>query len=74
MANLENKGYEWIGDADKSIEAPANENSAKYYEPNRDYDTEFSPTKEDIKTVWGVGEHAWRPPDGGGRGLSVCVL
>ena len=45
------KGYEWIGDADETVEAPANEHSEKYYEPNRDYDNEYSPTKDDIKTL-----------------------
>ena len=32
------KGYEWIGDAETTIEAPPNKHSEKYYEPNRDYD------------------------------------
>ena len=44
------KGYEWIGDAETTVAAPANEHSVKYYEPNREYDNEFKPTKEDIKT------------------------
>ena len=42
--------YEWIGDAESTVEAPANEHSEKYYEPNRDYDTKYKPTKDDIKT------------------------
>ena len=50
MTDENNKGYEWIGDAETTTEAPANEHSVKYYEPNRDYDKEFSPTREDIKT------------------------
>ena len=33
-----NKKYEWIGDAESTIEAPANEHSEKYYEPSREYD------------------------------------
>ena len=44
------KGYEWIGDAETTVEAPANKHSVKYYEPNRDYDSKYNPTKEDIKT------------------------
>ena len=44
------KGYEWIGDAETTIEAPPNKHSEKYYEPNRDYDNKYSPTKDDIKT------------------------
>ena len=43
------KGYEWIGDAETPVEAPANKHSVKYYEPNRDYDSKYNPTKEDIK-------------------------
>ena len=50
MTDENNKGYEWIGDAESSVEAPANKHSVKYYEPDRDYDKEFSPTKDDIKT------------------------
>ena len=42
--------YEWIGDAESTVEAPANEHSVKYTEPNRDYDTDYSPTKKDIET------------------------
>ena len=48
--NEKAKGYEWIGDADATVEAPANEHSVKYYEPNRDYDSKYNPTKDDIKT------------------------
>ncbi len=48
--NEKAKGYEWIGDADETVEAPANEHSVKYYEPNRDYDSKYNPTKDDIKT------------------------
>ena len=50
MTEENKKGYEWIGDAESSVEAPANKHSVKYYEPDRDYDKEFSPTKDDIKT------------------------
>ena len=48
--NEKAKGYEWIGDADATVEAPANEHSVKYYEPNRNYDSKYNPTKDDIKT------------------------
>jgi len=49
MTEEKNKGYEWIGDAESSVEAPANEHSVKYYETNRDFDKEFSPTKDDLR-------------------------
>ena len=49
--NKKNDGkYEWIGDAESTVEGPANEHSEKYYESNRDYDTDYKPTKADIKT------------------------
>ena len=38
MTEENKKGYEWIGDAESSVEAPANKHSVKYYEPDRDYD------------------------------------
>ena len=44
------KKYEWIGDAESTVAAPANEHSAKYYEPNRHYDTEYRPTQNEIKS------------------------
>mgnify|MGYP003112359095 CR=1 FL=1 len=44
------KKYEWVGDAESTVEAPANKHSEKYYEPNRDYDADYKPTKDDIKT------------------------
>ena len=50
MDKKNDKKYEWIGDAESTVEAPANEHSAKYYEPNRYYDTDYKPTKDDIKT------------------------
>ena len=50
MNKKSNEKYEWIGDAESTVEAPANEHSEKYYEPNRDYDTKYKPTKDDIKT------------------------
>jgi len=50
MNKKSNEKYEWIGDAESTVEAPANEHSVKYYEPNRDYDTKYKPTKDDIKT------------------------
>ena len=50
MNKKSNEKYEWIGDAESTVEAPANEHSVKYYEPDRDYDTKYKPTKDDIKT------------------------
>ena len=50
MNKKSNEKYEWIGDAESTVEAPANEHSVKYYEPDRDYDTTYKPTKDDIKT------------------------
>ena len=50
MKNETAKGYEWIGDAEETVAAPANNHSVKYYEPDRDYDSKYNPTKEDIKT------------------------
>lgn len=44
------KKYEWVGDVDSYKEPEANEHSVKYNEPNRDYDSEFKPTKKDIET------------------------
>jgi len=44
------KKYEWVGDVDSYKEPEQNEHSAKYNEPNRDYDSEYKPTKKDIET------------------------
>ena len=44
------KKYEWVGHVDSYKEAEPNEHSVKYNEPNRDYDTKYKPTKDDIKT------------------------
>ena len=44
------KKYEWVGDVDSYKEAEPNEHSVKYNEPNRDYDSDYKPTKEDIET------------------------
>ena len=49
MNNKKGK-YEWIGDAESTIEAPDNEFSEKYYKPNRDFDSHYRPTKDEIKT------------------------
>ena len=44
------KKYEWVGDV-KSYKTPEdNEYSLNYNEPDRDYDSEYRPTKEDIET------------------------
>jgi len=42
--------YEWVGDVESRVDPIENEHSVKYNEPNRDYDSEYSPTKEDIST------------------------
>ena len=34
--------YEWIGDADKTVEAPVNEHSVKYYELKSYYEKKYS--------------------------------
>ena len=44
------KKYEWVGDVDSYKEPEANEHSVKYNEPNRKYDSEYKPTKDDIET------------------------
>ena len=44
------KKYEWVGDVQSYKEPKENEYSIKYFEPNRDYDSEFKPTKKDIET------------------------
>ena len=42
--------YEWVGDVESRIDPIENEHSVKYNEPTRDYDSEYSPTKDDIST------------------------
>ena len=49
MSKFEKK-YEWVGDVDSYKEPEANEHSAKYNEPDRKYDSEYKPTKDDIET------------------------
>jgi GTP cyclohydrolase I len=44
------KKYEWVGDVSSYKEPQDNEHSVKYNEPNRDYDLDYRPTKEDIET------------------------
>jgi GTP cyclohydrolase I len=44
------KKYEWVGDVKSYKEPEENEHSIKYNEPNREYDSEYKPTKEDIET------------------------
>ena len=43
--------YEWVGDLDSYKEPEPNKHSVKYNEPNRDYDSDYKPTKEDIETI-----------------------
>ena len=44
------KKYEWMGDVKSYKEPKENNHSLNYYEPDRDYDSEYKPTKEDIET------------------------
>ena len=44
------KKYEWVGDVQAYTEPEQNEHSLKYNEPNREYDSEYKPTKKDIET------------------------
>ena len=44
------KKYEWVGDVSSYKEPQDNEPSVKYNEPNRAYDLDYRPTKEDIET------------------------
>ena len=44
------KKYEWVGDVKSYKEPEENEHSIKYNEPNREYDSKYKPTKEDIET------------------------
>ena len=50
MTEKNNKKYEWVGDVDSYKEPEQNEHSVKYNEPNRDYDSKYKPTKDDIET------------------------
>ena len=50
MTEKNNKKYEWVGDVDSYKEPEPNKHSVKYNEPNRDYDSDYKPTKEDIET------------------------
>ena len=50
MTEKNNKKYEWVGDVDSYKEPEPNKHSVKYNEPNRDYDSNYKPTKEDIET------------------------
>ena len=49
MSKFEKK-YEWVGDVDSYKTPKDNEHSMFYTEPNRDYDSEYKPTKEHIET------------------------
>ena len=44
------KKYEWVGDVESYKEAEPNEHSVKYNEPDREYDSDYIATKEDIET------------------------
>tara|TARA_B110000444_G_scaffold234686_1_gene245193 strand:+ start:184 stop:1215 length:1032 start_codon:yes stop_codon:yes gene_type:complete len=44
------KKYEWVGDVKSYKEPDENDHSMKYVEPNREYDSEYSPGKKDIET------------------------
>ena len=44
------KKYEWVGDVQAYTEPEQNEHSIKYNEPDREYDSEYKPTKKDIET------------------------
>jgi GTP cyclohydrolase I len=44
------KKYEWVGDVESYKEPTDNEHSVKYNEPDRDYDSDYNPTKADIET------------------------
>ena len=50
MTEKNDKKYEWVGDVDSYKEPEPNKHSVKYNEPNRDYDSDYKPTKEDIET------------------------
>ena len=50
MTEKNDKKYEWVGDVDSYKEPEPNKHSVKYNEPDRDYDSEYKPTKDDIET------------------------
>ena len=50
MKHQNDSKYEWIGDAESTVEAPENKHSKNYYESNRDYDDNYKPSKDEIKT------------------------
>ena len=50
MKHQNDSKYEWIGDAESTVEAPENKHSKKYYESNRDYDDNYKPSKDEVKT------------------------
>ncbi len=50
MKDKTTKKYEWVGDVESYKEPTDNEHSVKYNEPDRDYDSEYNPTKADIET------------------------
>ena len=50
MKRQNDSKYEWIGDAESTVEAPENKHSKKYYQSNRDYDDNYKPSKDEIKT------------------------
>ena len=50
MTEKNDKKYEWVGDVDSYKEPEPNKHSVKYNEPNREYDSEYKPTKKDIET------------------------
>lgn len=49
MGKFEKK-YEWVGDVDSYKEPEENKHSSDYNEPDRDFDSEYKPTKKDIET------------------------
>ena len=44
------KKYEWVGDVKSYKEPEENEHSIQYNAPNMEYDSKYTPTKEDIET------------------------
>jgi len=42
--------YEWFDDVESHKVAEENKHSVNYVEPERDYDSEYKPTKDDIET------------------------
>ena len=45
-----NTKYEWFDDVESHTVAEENKHSINYIEPERDYDSEYKPTKDDIET------------------------